>query len=177
MERRRPVRFIKKDIQCWLIGIMVSFFTISLSAGFFIFYLWSHRKIGETFYKAHYTINYVSDLLLPVIIICGLICFVFCIIFTLLFQQKVVGPLYRIEQDLRKVAEGDFNVRVKIRATDRFHSLEDAVNSAIDTMRRELVNIYFSLSDIQELLETERYEEAKKEVARLKERLERLKLS
>ncbi len=177
IERRKSIRFVKKDVQYWLISVMVSFFTISLSAGFFIFYIWSHRKIGKTFYRAHYTINYVSDMLLPVIIICGLICFTFCVVFALIFQQRIAGPLYRIEEDLKKVAQGDFSVKVRIRATDKFHSLESVVNEVIERTKEELGGIRSSILKIDTLLDKSRYEEAKLEIEHLKERLEKLKLS
>ena len=50
----------------------------------------------------------------------------------LVISHRIAGPVYRLEQDLKKIAEGDFSLRIKLRKKDEFASIAKAINKVLD---------------------------------------------
>ncbi|MFA5090277.1 MAG: HAMP domain-containing protein [Candidatus Omnitrophota bacterium] len=50
----------------------------------------------------------------------------------LLISHRIAGPLYRLEQDLDKIAGGDFSLRIRIRKKDELGSLVARINLLLD---------------------------------------------
>ncbi len=177
MERRKRLNLkVKRDLQIWILKRMLLVVTISIFLALLILYLFSHREIGQSFYKAHLTIKHVSDLLLPVILAAGGVCLVAGFLFAIFFPQRIAGPIYRIEEDLKYVAStGDFTKHIRLRRGDRFHSLAQAANLVILRAREELRIVFRNLNQVEEALETGKIQEAKKKLHELREHLKGLK--
>ena len=54
-----------------------------------------------------------------------------------MLTHRFIGPLNRLEKDLKKIAEGDHSVRLKIRKNDDLHSLASAINKVIDKLEKK----------------------------------------
>lgn len=52
-------------------------------------------------------------------------------------SHKLCGPLRRLENDLRKISDGDPNIRLKIRKDDDLRPLADVINKIIDKLERK----------------------------------------
>jgi len=61
-----------------------------------------------------------------------LIILIILVYFLIVISNRTFGPLYRIEQDLKKFLDGDKNKRVKLRSKDSFKELADNINKALD---------------------------------------------
>jgi len=59
----------------------------------------------------------------------------------LFFPKNFVGSLYRIEQDVRKIATGDLSVNIRLRKNDQIKSLSENINKLVNTMRVKLATI------------------------------------
>ncbi|QIJ72539.1 methyl-accepting chemotaxis protein [Thermosulfuriphilus ammonigenes] len=177
MHKRKKLNLaVKRDLQIWILSRIILVVIISISIALFIMYLFSHKRIDESFYQAHITIRRVSDLLLPVILASGGVCLAAGVIFAIFFPQQIAGPIYRLEEDLKSVARGNFAQIFRLRRTDRFHSLAEAANLALDRVRKELRQIKQEVDLLDQDLEGGKVEEARERIKRLKEYLNQLKM-
>jgi len=55
-------------------------------------------------------------------------------IWGLMLTHRLIGPLERLEDDLRKIREGDYDVRLKLRKDDDLKPIADVVNDIIDKL-------------------------------------------
>lgn len=121
---------VKRYFQKWL---LIRIFGVTLLCSLvaaFILYFYARSEITSSFFDAHIKIRRVSDLLLPVVISGSLISFVSGVILSLFLPQKIAGPLFRIEQDLKPVQEGDLTLTIKLRKGDILKELAEEVNKA-----------------------------------------------
>jgi len=175
MERRKKLNLqVKRELQLWILRRMLLIIFLSISISLILLYYFSYQEIQGSFYKAHLTIRHVSDLLLPVILISGGLCLLLGVSFAVFFPQKIAGPIYRIEQDLKEVSKGNFNKIFRLRKTDRFQSLAKAANEALGRVRYEFENINKGLKNIDIAIKKGDISEAKRITNSLLEDLEKL---
>ncbi len=179
MERRKKLNLkVKWELQRWLLWRIFLTVLVAISIALVILYLFSHREIGQSLYKAHLTIKHVSDLLLPVILASGGICLVAGLLIAIFLPQKIAGPIYRIEQDLRYVAEKrDLTKKVSLRRGDRFQSLASAANVVIDTVREDMSKILNDINGLDKALKEGKVAEAQKYLEAVKKRIGNYKLN
>ncbi|WP_456431008.1 methyl-accepting chemotaxis protein [Thermosulfuriphilus sp.] len=175
-KRKKLNLSVKRDLQLWILSRIVFVVAVSISIALLIMYFFSHKRIDESFYQAHITIRRVSDLLLPVILASGGVCLGAGILFAIFFPQQIAGPIYRIEEDLKNVAQGNFSQVFRLRRGDRFHSLAEAANQALDRVRKELKQIQGDLELIDQDLEQGRIERIQERVNQIQERIKALKV-
>ena len=169
-KRKRLNLAVKREIQIWMLRWFLFAVGASAAVGVSVLYGISHREIGEAYYSAHLTIRHVSDLLLPAVAASGVLCVLVGTALLIFFPQRVAGPIYRMEQELQRVAQGDYATVVRLRRGDRFHSTAEALNRALQRVREDL-----SLAvRVEEVLSRGDHEEAKRLLRELKERIPRL---
>lgn len=172
MHRRKKVNLsVKKDLQVWILKRIAGVVLLSIVLALIILYVFSRRSIGTTFHMAHLRIQYVSDLLLPVILASGGICFLAGLVFALFFPQRIAGPVYRMEDGLMRIARGEFDHVFKLRRTDRFQSLAEAANQAFGRVRSEFREVADGLQEVEATLERGDTTAAREKIVRLRERL------
>jgi len=52
-------------------------------------------------------------------------------------SHRLIGPLERLEEDLKKIADGDYSIRLKIRQDDELHPIVGAINRIIDKLENK----------------------------------------
>ncbi len=52
-------------------------------------------------------------------------------------SHKMIGPLERLENDLKKISEGDYSMRLRIRKDDDLRPIADVINRIIDKLERK----------------------------------------
>ncbi len=50
----------------------------------------------------------------------------------LLISHRIAGPMYRLEQDLDKIAKGDLSLRIRLRRKDELGSIAEGINKVLD---------------------------------------------
>jgi len=78
-------------------------------------------------------INFMLIVGLPPVII-------LLVLWGLLLTHRLIGPLERLEDDLKKISEGDFSIRLKIRTDDDLHPVVKVINNIIDKLERNSGN-------------------------------------
>jgi methyl-accepting chemotaxis protein len=175
-KRKRLNLSVKRDIQMWIWKKMFLAIIIAIAVAMSIVYVYSHKELGDSFYSAHLRIRYVSDLLVPVVLSAGGVCLLVGGLFAVFFPQKIAGPVYRIEEDLKSVGQGNFAQIFRFREKDRFHSLADAANLAIGRAREELKVIDNGLKTLEVAISAGETEKARRAANELRGRLSKLNL-
>lgn len=55
------------------------------------------------------------------------------LVVTLLISHKIAGPMFRFEQDLITIAQGDLHKKVCIRVSDQFGSIATNLNTMVES--------------------------------------------
>ena len=149
-KRKKLNMAVKREFQRWLLMRIVGAIIVSAGVAALILYFYSRQELGESFYSAHITVRRVSDLLLPVILAGSAVSLVSGIFLALFLPQKIAGPLYRVEQDLSKMGQGDLTVNVKLREGDTLKDFVAVVNANIDELRDRVEFVQRGLKDLDQ---------------------------
>jgi len=126
---------VKRDFQLWLLIRILGTIIVSSLVAAVILFFYARQEIGSSFYEAHIRIRYVSDLLIPVVIAGSLVSLLSGIALAIFLPQKIAGPLFRIEEDLRKIQEGHFDKVIKLRQGDPLHDFVETINTTVVALR------------------------------------------
>jgi methyl-accepting chemotaxis protein len=63
--------------------------------------------------------------------------FILFFLLAALVTNRLIGPLARLEDDLQKISEGDYSVRLSLRKDDDLRPIADAVNTIIDKIEKK----------------------------------------
>jgi methyl-accepting chemotaxis protein len=72
----------------------------------------------------------------PVLLLIGLL-----VTHTVVVSHRIVGPLYRIRSELKKIGSGNLFVHVKLRKNDYLEKEADSVNEMVDSLRSKIRGI------------------------------------
>jgi methyl-accepting chemotaxis protein len=132
---RRRRYFIKSGLQMRylrlvLLAIILPTFLFALCLYYLIFYLMAEQlgipeSIAYNIIPVLNKINIILLIGLPVISI-------LLLFWGLVISHRIAGPVYRLEQDLKKIAEGDFSLRIKLRKKDELVSIAEGINKVLD---------------------------------------------
>ncbi len=118
------VRFIMEIIAVVLISTMLA--AVS-------FYLLADWELSSTFFSVHREVQDIRLVLLPAVALTALVIFGLvaglCIYIVLRETNRLAGPLYRFEQNVRKMAEGRFDLITRLREGDELQGLADALDA------------------------------------------------
>lgn len=53
-----------------------------------------------------------------------------------ILTHRLIGPLARLQEDLKKISEGDYSIRLKIRKDDDLRFLVNVINKIIDKLEK-----------------------------------------
>ena len=137
---RRRRYFIKSGLQIRylrliLLAIILPTFLLAVCLYYLIFYLMAEQLgIPESIaYNITPVLNKINIILLiglPVISI-------LLLFWGLVISHRIAGPVYRLEQDLKKIAEGDFSLRIKLRKKDELTSIAEGINKVLDKIEEK----------------------------------------
>ena len=174
---------IHKGLQWRMIGRIsgILFVCLLISNGF-LFHLAS-KEINTvlTFFNLEPRSN--LSLLLPGVAFSFVFSMIMGMLCSLFIPKKYAGSLYRIEQDLQQVIEGDLTHKISLRSGDDAELLANQLNRLINFFRTEISTVLYGLSSAHEMSasDTETLPEQRLEAIRilhlkLVEELKNLKL-
>jgi len=116
-------------------SILIPLFLVAGCLYYLIFQIMAEQlAIPESIaYNLLPVLNRINFLLLvglpPVVIIL----FVWGVILT----HRFVGPLERLEEDLKKISKGDYSIRVQIRKDDDLRPIADVINDIVRKLEKK----------------------------------------
>lgn len=122
---------VKRKFQLWLLKRVMGTVLICSVVSGAILYFYASKELADSFFDVHIEIRRVSDLLLPVVLGGSGVSIISGLLLTIFLPQKIAGPIYRIEEDLKQIQQGDLRKVVKLRASDPLDDLVKAINSTV----------------------------------------------
>lgn len=130
-KRKKLNLSVKRSFQLWLLTrVMGTVLVCSVLSGLILYY-YASKELADSFFDVHIEVQRLSDILLPVIVSGSAISFVSGLLMALFLPQKIAGPLYRIEEDLKQIQDGDLHKVIKLRHDDPLHGFVKTLNTTI----------------------------------------------
>jgi methyl-accepting chemotaxis protein len=93
----------------------------------------------------------------------------------LFLPQKLAGPIYRIEQDLEVIRQGDLTCQIRLRKNDTLTELADSVNETTTDLRARIQEIKDIQRELDGIIASLEHQEAAAVAARQKVALDRFR--
>ena len=77
------------------------------------------------------------ELILPPVLINNLIILIVISIIGIFYSHKIAGPVYRIQEDIKRVLGGEKDVVIKLRKNDKLKELAEQVNKLIEEYNKK----------------------------------------
>jgi methyl-accepting chemotaxis protein len=146
----RKQYFINKKFQA---GFILKFFIILIVGGVFsvaITMMTTQSTLTSSFNGSKLVIEKTSSAILPSVIITSIITIlvvgIIVAVVTLFVSHKIAGPMFRLEEDLKEISQGNLQKHIKIRNGDQFGSVARNLNEMV-------VQFNDNLREVQEQLD------------------------
>jgi methyl-accepting chemotaxis protein len=146
---RRKRYFLSKSIQPRLLlgfAVLVLILVVIASG---LFYVLANRQLSSEYYKAHSTLRYVMQNLLPWLLLVNLAGILVALFLAVFYTHRIAGPAYRIEQELRKIGQGILTTRVRTRRKDQLKGLESEINRVARELEQGILQVKASLLKLE----------------------------
>jgi methyl-accepting chemotaxis protein len=153
---RKKLNFaIKREFQGWLLRQVLIAVALSAALAAVILYFYARQEVVGSFFDAHVKIRRVSDLLLPVVIAGSMVSLLAGVLLSLFLPQKIAGPIYRIEQGLKKIESGDLTTQIKLRDTDTLKELAESVNRSTCSLQKKVQEVQSVSLELEKALDAD----------------------
>ena len=134
--QRRTI-FIKKNLQIRYMVLMVA----CVLCGLLIMGLELTATLNDLFDNYPVLVQPIYDEFIPIVASFFYkiaIYIILIVIISAFVSHKMAGPVYRFEQTCKEIAKGDFSQRVHLRKGDQFTELQDAFNTMMDVVEKNI---------------------------------------
>ena len=151
----RKTYLIQKDFQVKFIlkFCLLVLAGIALSTG--LLFLFSQDTLTSSFQDSRLVVENTAEAILPTIITIGLITLslvtIATIFVTLFISHKIAGPLFRFEQELKEIGQGNLKNRIKLRKKDQTTALAECINDMTAGLHEKVSRI---LTELERILES-----------------------
>jgi methyl-accepting chemotaxis protein len=152
--KRKLLNFsIKREMQFRMIGKICLLLFISLLLSSLIFYFFADREVTASYRTFHIKARNFLDFLLPAVISSFVISLACGALASLFFPKTIVGGVYRIEQDLKKVRDqGDLTLQIKLREGDQVSSLATEINAMLSDYQSRIDRLNQSFTVLEQYI-------------------------
>lgn len=126
--------------------VMVSLLIMSA-----VYYQYANQEINDSFMQFHIKARNFLDFLLPMVAIAFVVSLLAGVSASLFVPQSLAGPLYRMEEDLRRIAGGDLTVRINLRNGDEGGPLAARLNETVDQFHKMATTVWLALREAEKL--------------------------
>ena len=149
---RRRTYIVKMDFQKDFIikyCVLIIAAAVIISA---IVYFMCGSTVTTIFKDSRLKILSTTDFILPYLVMSSLVAVICagltCWIMTLVISNRLAGPLYRFEQDIAKMAQGDLTLHFRVRQKDEFQSLVYILNDMTRVLRGDIGAVKSGIDEI-----------------------------
>ncbi len=154
MVRRKKINYsVKGRMQKRLFVSVMFVVLISVGLMALSFYLLANQEAGESYRQFHVNVKNLLDMLLPAVIIATVVGLVTAFIVAMFLPLKWVGPVYRIEQELKTgLDKGSLNMNFKLRDGDEFGELAKSLDLTFSKVRGGISDLRSASNELEEAL-------------------------
>lgn len=162
-KRRRY--FIKKDFQFRFIFKFCLLILLGVVISTGLLFLFSQDTLTSSFDQSRLVIKQTSFAILPAAIYTNVITLALItlatIAVTLFVSHKLAGPMFRFEEDIKVIGDGDLTKRVRLRKKDQLTAIVDSLNGMTTSLHEKLLTIH---REVEQLTETASEQNAPQEL-------------
>jgi len=135
MEHRRKKYFVKKKLQVkYLLFVLLAMLLPTILCSGALYYLiWQTiaaevaipEAIAETLIPALHKVNTILLITLPPV-------FLAMLFLAVIISNKIAGPVYRLERELKKIIGGDYTRRIHFRSKDELQEIAQGINELLE---------------------------------------------
>ncbi len=138
---RRRKYLLFNSSQPELYGKLLLLFLIVLLVSSSIFYLLSRKEIETEWYRAHSTLRFLAERLLPWLIFTDLAGIIVVAILLIFFTHRIAGASYRLRRDLEEIRKGDLSKLIRLRKGDQLQDIAGSMNLTLESLRETVEEI------------------------------------
>ena len=157
LKRRRL--YIDKNFQTKFIFVFLCILILGAIISTILIFYTTQKTLTSSYTAAGLAIEKTSLAILPSVILTNIITTsvigIFVLIVTLIISHKISGPMFRFEQDLKEIADGDLQKRIHIRSGDQFKEMVINLNGMIESFNKKLNVINHELDVLRDKAEEE----------------------
>jgi len=151
---KRRNYFIKKEFQFKFILKFCLIMLAGIVLSTCIVFIFSQDTLTSSFKNSSLVIENTGSAILPTILITNLITLAIIILaaigVTLFISHRIAGPMFRFENDIRRVSDGDLKVRINLRKKDQFSAMAESFNLMASNLQEKVHSIDSSIDNIIE---------------------------
>jgi len=140
---------VKQDLQIWLLLRIMGTALLTIIVASVILYYYSVTVVDTDYLSHALKVRKVSEVMLPVLLAASLTSIVAGLLLAIFLPQKIAGPIYRIEQDLLLIREGDLTQTINLRCADILKDLAQSVNMTVHDIRKLVTDVKEANSDLE----------------------------
>lgn len=165
---------VKQDLQIWMLIRIMGTMLLTLGVASIILYFYSVTVVDADYLSFAPKVRKVSEVLLPVLLAASLTSIVAGLLLAIFLPQKIAGPIFRVEQDLLEIREGDLTKTVTLRNGDVLKDLAQSVNMALLDIRTLVNDVKEANIDLEAKIVKGDIEKIKEALEQQKQYLDRL---
>lgn len=162
---KRKNYFIKKDFQTRFILKFCLLVLVGVFISAVLLFFFSRDTLTSSFQQSRLIVENTSLAILPAILYTSLITLawlsVATVFVTLFISQRIAGPMFRLERELKEIGQGDLTKKVVFRRKDQTAELARCINDVAAGLREKVVDIR---TEVGRILETVRETNAPQEI-------------
>jgi methyl-accepting chemotaxis protein len=151
---RRRQLYVKKEFQfSFILKFCLILLAGVLVSSALLFYF-SRGTLTSTFSHSRLVIRSTAEAMLPAIVTTNLISLALIllatIIVTLYISHKIAGPIFRLENELQRIGQGDLSTSVALRNKDQMLAFAQRVNDMTTELNQRVSEIQRQAESIAE---------------------------
>ncbi len=162
MENRRKNYFIKREFQTKFILKFCALVALTAFISAAVVYLFLSQSVTTVFENSKIVIKPSTEFIIPGLVLSSLISILLvsiATIVTILFiSHRIAGPLYKVENSLERLGEGDVSFDIYFRRDDEakvlsevFNKSRQGINRMISDIKREVKKLAVDIDDLKRI--------------------------
>jgi methyl-accepting chemotaxis protein len=146
--------FIKKKFQTEIILKFTLLLLAALLLSTALLFFFSKDSLTSIYAGSRLEIKSTAAAMLPAIVLTNLITLVIVCFFSalvmLFISHRIAGPLFRFEQDIQRIADGDLCVNIHLRRHDQLKEMAQALNLLVGSLHGKISRVDKMLEAVQD---------------------------
>jgi methyl-accepting chemotaxis protein len=142
---KRKKYFIKKDFQFRFILKFCSLVLVGVIVSTALLVFFSKGSLTSSFENSQLVIKNTASAILPAVIYTNLITLglisIAAVTITLFVSHKIAGPMYRFENELKEISQGNLTKHVQLRNRDQMTDIVNQLNEMVSGLNARISGI------------------------------------
>ena len=144
-KQKRRIYFVKKDFQLKFIIKFCLILLVGVIVSTGLLFFLSQDTLTSSFHESRLHIKSTGLAILPAVIYTNLftlgLVILAAIIVILFITHKIAGPLFRLENELNRIGNGDLTGKIALRENDQVTEMADSINKMTDKLHQKVHDI------------------------------------